>query len=92
MKNLHDIGLYFINPLNEEKDKPQQIWTQGETEANSCWFPTIDSPNEKMTQEIYLTVDNKFNTLSNGSPSRAFGSISSALNRLEFIICDNGAS
>jgi len=59
-------GLYFINPLGEDPDKPQQIWTQGETESNSCWFPTIDSPNERMTQEIYLTVANRFQTLSNG--------------------------
>ena len=28
-------GLYFINPLGKE-DKPQQIWTQGETEYSSC--------------------------------------------------------
>ncbi|MFC2175714.1 M1 family aminopeptidase [Bacteroidota bacterium] len=59
-------GLYFINPLGEEKNKPQQIWTQGETEASSCWFPTIDSPNEKITQEISITVDKRFRTLSNG--------------------------
>lgn len=61
-----DKGLYFINHDGSEPNKPQQIWTQGETEANSCWFPTIDSPNEKMTQEILLTVDRKFRTLSNG--------------------------
>ena len=61
-----DKGLYFINPLNEEKNKPQQIWTQGETESNSAWFPTIDSPNERCTQEMYITVDDKFITLSNG--------------------------
>ncbi|MFN3490107.1 MAG: M1 family aminopeptidase [Emticicia sp.] len=61
-----DKGLYFINPLGTEPDKPQQIWTQGETEANSCWFPTLDSPNQKMTQEVFLTVDAKFTTLSNG--------------------------
>ncbi len=62
-----DKGLYFINPLGTEPDKPRQIWTQGETEASSCWFPTIDSPNQKMTQEIFLTVDNpKFISLSNG--------------------------
>jgi len=61
-----DKGLYFINPLGNELDKPLQIWTQGETESNSCWFPTIDSPNQKMTQEIFLTVENKFTTLSNG--------------------------
>ena len=58
-------GLYFINPLGEE-DKPQQIWTQGETEASSCWFPTIDKPNERMTQNIAITVLDKFTTLSNG--------------------------
>ncbi|WP_345242953.1 M1 family metallopeptidase [Nibrella saemangeumensis] len=61
-----DKGLYFINHDGSEPNKPRQIWTQGETEANSCWFPTIDTPNEKMTQEIYLTVDSKYRTLSNG--------------------------
>ncbi len=59
-------GLYFINPLGEEKDKPKQIWTQGETESSSCWFPTIDSPNENMTQDIKITVDSRYSTLSNG--------------------------
>jgi len=59
-------GLYFINHLGEEKDKPMQIWTQGETESSSCWFPTIDSPNENMTQDIKITVDSRYVTLSNG--------------------------
>lgn len=59
-------GLYFINPLGEDKDKPKQIWTQGETESSSCWFPTIDSPNENTTQEIKITVDSRYVTLSNG--------------------------
>ena len=59
-------GLYFIDPLDEDPEKPTQIWTQGETESSSCWFPTIDSPNQKTTQEIYMTVPDKFLTLSNG--------------------------
>src|SRR5688500_12849143 len=59
-------GLYFVNPRGEEKDKPTQIWTQGETEATSVWCPTIDKPNQKTTQEIYMTVPQKFVTLSNG--------------------------
>lgn len=63
----NDKGLYFINPLGKEKNKPQQIWTQGETQSNSAWFPTNDRPNEKMTNEIYMTVDKKFATLSNGT-------------------------
>ncbi|MDC3366646.1 M1 family metallopeptidase, partial [Flavobacteriaceae bacterium] len=60
-------GLYFINPTEENPNKPTQIWTQGETESNSCWFPTIDSPNQKTSQEIYITVPNKYKTLSNGT-------------------------
>ncbi len=59
-------GLYFINPKGEEKDKPTQIWTQGETEATSVWAPTIDKPNQKTTQEMYMTVPEKYVTLSNG--------------------------
>ncbi len=59
-------GLYFINPLDEDPNKMPQIWTQGETESSSCWFPTIDSPNEKTTQELSITVKDKYKTLSNG--------------------------
>jgi len=61
-----DKGLFFIDPRDEDPEKPSQIWTQGETENNSRWFPTIDKPNERMTQEITLTVDDKYKTLSNG--------------------------
>lgn len=59
-------GLYFINPRGEEKDKPTQIWTQGETEHNSVWMPTIDKPNQKTTEQITMTVPAKYVTLSNG--------------------------
>ncbi len=60
-------GLYFINPDSSQKGKPVQIWTQGETEASSVWFPTIDKPNQKTTQEITMTVPAKYVTLSNGA-------------------------
>ncbi|MEJ5049976.1 M1 family metallopeptidase [Chryseobacterium culicis] len=59
-------GLYFINAQGTEPDMPTQIWTQGETESSSAWFPTIDKPNQKTTQEIYMTVPDKYVTLSNG--------------------------
>ena len=59
-------GLYFINPDGTDKDKPTQIWTQGETESSSAWFPTIDKPDQKTTQEISMTVKSKYTTLSNG--------------------------
>src|SRR6185369_14775912 len=35
-------GLYFINHDDKDPSKPRQLWTQGETESNSGWFPTID--------------------------------------------------
>ena len=63
---LGEKGLYFINPRGEDKVKPTQIWTQGETEANPVWFPTIDKTNQKTTQELYATVPAKYVTLSNG--------------------------
>jgi aminopeptidase N len=59
-------GLYFINPLGKEKNKPTQIWTQGETEGTSVWMPIIDKPNQKCTQEFHLNVPSKYVSLSNG--------------------------
>lgn len=59
-------GLYFINHDGSNPKKHMEIWTQGETESSSTWFPTIDSPNEKTTEEIYITVQDKYTTLSNG--------------------------
>lgn len=59
-------GLYFINPKGTEKNKPIQVWTQGESQSSSAWFPTIDRPNQKTTEEIILTVPSKYVSLSNG--------------------------
>jgi aminopeptidase N len=59
-------GLYYINPLGKDKNKPTEIWTQGETEASSAWFPTLDKPNQKTTSEISMTVPEEYVTLSNG--------------------------
>lgn len=58
-------GLYFINPKGLTNEHVE-IWTQGETESNSVWFPTIDKPDQKTTQEIIMTVPAKYVTLSNG--------------------------
>ena len=63
-------GLYFINPDERTPNKPRQIWTQGETEASSAWFPTIDRPNQKTTAEISMTVLDNYVSLSNGVLSK----------------------
>ncbi|WP_442587801.1 M1 family metallopeptidase [Pedobacter sp. AW31-3R] len=61
-----DKGLFFINPDSTLISKPVQIWTQSALENASVWFPTIDHPNQKTTQEISMTVPAKYVTLSNG--------------------------
>jgi aminopeptidase N len=59
-------GLYFINTNKLDVYKPTQIWTQGETESNSAWFPTVDKPNCKSAFEMSITVPNNYTTLCNG--------------------------
>ncbi|NBB88435.1 MAG: hypothetical protein GVX96_01420 [Bacteroidetes bacterium] len=60
-------GLFFIDAKGDNPNKPTQIWTQGETEHNSNWFPTVDQPNERCSQEMILTVPVQYETLSNGT-------------------------
>ena len=59
-------GLYFIDPMDTVPGKPTQLWTQGETEHNSKWFPTVDRPNERFTHALRLTVPDSMMTISNG--------------------------
>ncbi|MHA7131144.1 M1 family aminopeptidase [Algoriphagus namhaensis] len=59
-------GLYFIDPLDTIPGKPTMIWTQGETEHNSKWFPMVDRPNQRFTQDFKLTVPDSMLSLSNG--------------------------
>ena len=59
-------GLYFVNTKKDEPFKPTQLWTQGEPESNSCWFPTIDKTNEKFTSSITIELPKNFTSLSNG--------------------------
>jgi aminopeptidase N len=60
-----DRGLYFINTNHEEPYLPIQIWSQGETESNSHWFPTFDNPIFKSAFTITLHVPDSFETLGN---------------------------
>ena len=56
-------GFYFVG----DSTQFGQVWTQGETEYNSHWFPTIDKPNERCTQDIKVTVPKHIKCLSNGA-------------------------
>ncbi|MAL64703.1 MAG: hypothetical protein CMF94_01230 [Candidatus Marinimicrobia bacterium] len=59
-------GTYFFGPDESYPDQPWQAWTQGETEDNHHWVPLYDYPNERATFETILTVDKKFQAVSNG--------------------------
>ncbi len=61
-----DKGLYFINTNKLDSLKPTQVWTQGETESNSGWFPCIDKPNCKSKFIFHIQVPENFYALSNG--------------------------
>jgi aminopeptidase N len=59
-------GLYFVYPTELNPSNPYQVWTQGQGEDNKHWIPIYDYPNDKATSEIYINVDEKFTTVSNG--------------------------
>lgn len=59
-------GMYFINTNQEKKGVDMHLWTQGETEANSAWFPTLDHPSQKHSQRITVTYDKNLVSLANG--------------------------
>ncbi|MBL9000520.1 MAG: M1 family metallopeptidase [Phycisphaerae bacterium] len=49
-----------------ETGRHPQIHAQGQAQLNSKWFPCHDSPNEKLTTELIVTVEEGFNVVSNG--------------------------
>jgi aminopeptidase N len=59
-------GLYFIAPDEGYPDKPVQVWTQGQDEDSRYWFPCVDTPNEKATSEVTVSVPANLFALSNG--------------------------
>lgn len=59
-------GLYFILPDRDYPDRPNQIWTQGESEDTRYYLPTYDYPNDRLTTETILTVPASWITVGNG--------------------------
>ncbi len=60
-------GIYFIEPDKEHPDKPPQAWTHSESEFARYWYPCVDSPNERSSSELVLTVPAAFRVISNGT-------------------------
>ena len=59
-------GVHFVLPEATEPDQPRMVWTQSEPEYARYWFPCFDSPNDRITSEIFTTVPDDFTVLSNG--------------------------
>lgn len=61
------LGLYFVGPDEAYPEKPPQVWSQGQDEDSKHWFPCYDSPNNKQTSELIVTVPGDWFALSNGT-------------------------
>lgn len=59
-------GLYFVLPDKNYPDRPQEVWTQGESEDTRYYIPIYDYPNDRTTSEMLLTVPARWITISNG--------------------------
>lgn len=59
-------GLYFIQPDDNNPQKPYQIWTQGEDMDTRYWIPTYDYPNDRTATEFFFTVREPLTLVSNG--------------------------
>ena len=61
------MGLYFVRPDDGYPDKPWQVWSQGEMDESSHWFPCWDYPNDRATSEIIVTVRKGMRAIANGA-------------------------
>lgn len=65
----HGDGLTFSAGRPEAESLTRQvtqIHAQGQAQLNSLWFPCHDYPNEKLTTELSVTVEDGFDVVSNG--------------------------
>lgn len=59
-------GLHFFGPSKIEPDVPLTVWSQGEPTTNRYWIPCFDHPGEMQTSEMFVTVSEGLEVLSNG--------------------------
>ncbi len=59
-------GVHFV-ASNDDTDRAAMAWTHGEPITARYWFPSFDSPADRLTSEILVTVPDGFFVLANGS-------------------------
>lgn len=57
---------WFKTRTGERAKQGAMVYSQGEADYNSYWFPCHDYPNDKLTTEIAVTVDSGYEVISNG--------------------------
>jgi len=60
-------GLHFVQPGPRTSEKVVQLWSQSQPEDARYWYPCHDSPHEKCTSEVRLSVPRGFVAVSNGA-------------------------
>lgn len=69
------VGLVWADPATPEAGAPPEaaaagaeplIYSQGQANWNSLWFPCHDFPNERMTSELIVSVPDGLDVISNG--------------------------
>ena len=60
-------GLFFRGPSPDAPDVPWQVWTQGETDTNRRWFPSVDHPDERQAFSLTARVEPGLTVISNGT-------------------------
>lgn len=59
-------GLIFIAPDEDHPDKRTEVWSQCFDLDARCWLPCLDTPDQKATTEMIVTVPGTWFCLSNG--------------------------
>lgn len=59
-------GVRFIKPSPDFPGRKACAWTVGEPEDAHNWIPCYDSPNDRFTSEMVVTVDKPLMAVSNG--------------------------
>jgi len=59
-------GGHFVVPDDSEPNRARSFWTQSEPEDARYWFPCIDSPTDRFTSEVNITVPKRYQVISNG--------------------------
>ncbi len=60
-------GLYFHKPSEAHPTRPWFMYSQGQGTDNRRWIPCYDEPDDRCSWTIAVTVDEKLQTVSNGT-------------------------